>query len=197
MTSARISMHRLILTSTKFAGQSCELPDGTFTLGRSHENKIVIQHDSVSARHCEFLVHGAEVIVRERGSRNGTFINGTRVRAQGGVSHGQTLRFGAVEALMQIEMEPWEDDISETAYHAHCKFMKISAAGLPDLPRFPVIFTAREERPGNTTVGVAWVLRGSICPAPERLVESPSGRLPVACWIALAGLSLLVLLWFT
>lgn len=95
-------MPRLILTSPEFAHQSCDLPDGTWSVGRSQRSQIVVEDDSVSSDHCELVVYGAEVIVREHGSRNGTFVAGVRVKAQSGIRHGQCLRLGRIETMLTL-----------------------------------------------------------------------------------------------
>ena len=72
-------MPKLVFTQPEFAGQSCGLRDGIITIGRSRRNEIIIEENSVSSDHGDLLVHNQEVIVRERGSRNGIFVNGVRV----------------------------------------------------------------------------------------------------------------------
>src|ERR1044072_4823072 len=95
---------KLIFTSPDFVGQVGELPTGRTTVGRSAQNTLIIEDHSVSADHCEILVHGHEVIFREHGSSNGTWIDGKRVGGQLPAHNGQTVRFGAVEA--RIELPP-------------------------------------------------------------------------------------------
>ena len=133
-------MPRLILASPEFAHQSCELPDGAWTVGRGRRNQIVIHDDSVSTDHCELLVHGSEVIVCERGSSNGTYVDGVQVKAQSGVRHGQRLRLGRVELI--IELDPPTDE-GGTGVTAHDDYRRL--VGQPPLPvnpapPFPVIF---------------------------------------------------------
>jgi predicted component of type VI protein secretion system len=94
---------RLVFTQPEFDGQWCELMEGKMTVGRSSKNDIVIRDESVSAEHCEVMVNWNEVIVRERGSHNGTFVNEVRVPAQSGVKHGQTIRFGRVVARLELD----------------------------------------------------------------------------------------------
>jgi pSer/pThr/pTyr-binding forkhead associated (FHA) protein len=145
-------MPQLILTNPVHQRQSCFLPDGRFTLGRSSHNKIILQDDSVSAQHCELLVHGREVIVRDRNSRNGTFVNGTRVKSQHGVNHGQAVRFGTVEARIEIEPPPHDDDTAMTAFHHHRKAMRQLTQPPPDVSPLPISFTsANTNVPLNTT----------------------------------------------
>lgn len=134
-------MPRLILISPEFADQTCQLPDGTFALGRSPQNHIIVLGESVSAQHCELLVHGREVIVRERGSRNGTFVNGVRVKTQRGIYHGQLLRFGKVEARLEIEPPEDDDATSITAMDHYRSMMHRLKQPVAHLTSLPIIFT--------------------------------------------------------
>lgn len=121
-----------------FAGQSAELADGTVTLGRKPGNDLIVLDSSISARHCEFLVSGYEVIVRECGSRNGTFVNGHRVEAQSGVVHGERLRFGGVEAVLDIGEAAPEDQTDWTASAAHRRAREAVAAK-PQWRSYPTV----------------------------------------------------------
>ena len=92
-------MAKLIFTDKNHAGRIYELTLEKTTVGRSDQNILVISDGSLSALHCEILVNGPEVIVRDLGSRNGTFVNGAKLQNhQAQLKSGQTVRFGAVEA---------------------------------------------------------------------------------------------------
>lgn len=49
-------------------------------VGRSDECDLKLDHKSVSKLHCVLFCDGAQVIVRDLGSTNGTRVNGQRVR---------------------------------------------------------------------------------------------------------------------
>ena len=89
-------MPKLIFIDKNFSGQVYELVLEKTTVGRSDQNTLVIHDNSLSAAHCEILVNGPEVIVRDLNSRNGTFVDGSRLNKQSGVRSGQTVRFGSV-----------------------------------------------------------------------------------------------------
>jgi len=118
-------MAKLVFIDKNFAGQSYPLLlDRTF-VGRGEHNTLVLRDDSVSSRHCEILLHGAEVIVVDLDSRNGTYVNGVRLNKQSGVLSGQTIRFGKVEARLQLEASDEDSDGSEiTAVYAHGRAMR-------------------------------------------------------------------------
>ncbi len=134
---------RLILTSTGFESQSCGLPNGTHRVGRAPQNDIVIQDESISAEHCELLVHGVEVIVRELGSRNGTFVNGVQVKAQSGVLRRQVLRLGRVEATIEYPEIVEESSTDNTAVFTYRKVVGPLAESEPAPASLPVVFQPR------------------------------------------------------
>jgi pSer/pThr/pTyr-binding forkhead associated (FHA) protein len=85
-------------------------------VGRRPGNELVIVHPSVSDHHCELhTAWGPEVTVLDTGSKNGTFVDGARVSGQMLVRAGQSLRFGAVEARLEIRPEEWNDDTSSAS----------------------------------------------------------------------------------
>lgn len=133
-------MARLIVTSPEYLGQGCDLPDGRFPVGRAQRNMIVIPDSSISSDHCELMVHGNEVIVRDCGSRNGTFVNGHRVQSQAQVKHGQAIRLGNVDLRLELEGQlETQSFTSVTAFSA----LKAASRQLPlasDKPQFPVTF---------------------------------------------------------
>jgi pSer/pThr/pTyr-binding forkhead associated (FHA) protein len=48
-------------------------------LGRTEDNELPIDEASISSRHCVFVLSGADVIVRDLNSSNGTYVNGEPV----------------------------------------------------------------------------------------------------------------------
>src|SRR5436190_7634657 len=100
---------KLVFTGEHFTGQIYELSLEKITVGRGAHNTLVLRHRSVSHTHCEILIHGTEVIVRDLGSANGTFVNGIRVSEQSEVKSEQMLRFGSVQARLDLGF-PGEDD---------------------------------------------------------------------------------------
>jgi predicted component of type VI protein secretion system len=118
-------MAKLIFISSDFAGRTYELVLEKTTIGRGEKNTLVVRDGSVSASHCEILVFGPEVIVRDLGSANGTFVDGARLQGQTQVKSGQLLRFGNVEARLELApLRDNSDDSEMTAIHVHAKMMR-------------------------------------------------------------------------
>ncbi len=89
-------MARLVLLSEGFTGRSFDLKAEKATVGRVADNAFEIPEASVSSHHAELLLRGNELVVKDLGSTNGTFINGEKV-TDGVVKPGQILRLGMVE----------------------------------------------------------------------------------------------------
>jgi len=94
---------KLVFIGDPFDGRVYELTLERTGVGRGDHNALVIHAPSVSLTHCEILVHGPEVIVRDLGSANGTFVNGTRLQnQQAQLKSGQLVGFGPVEARLEL-----------------------------------------------------------------------------------------------
>src|SRR5260221_1978393 len=118
-------MAKLIFSGVHLPGRAYELVLEKTTVGRGDHNTLVIRDSSVSMAHCEILMHGSEIIVRDLDSSNGTFVNGIRLNKQSQVKSGQTVRFGSVEA--RLELDPGQDQPDETeitAIHTLGKIMR-------------------------------------------------------------------------
>lgn len=119
-------MAKLNFTSGKLAGRVYELVVEATKVGRGDANTLVIHDGSVSQNHCEILVNGPEVIVRDLGSSNGTFVNGGRLcDRQTQLLPGQEVRFGSVAARLELEETPTPDTATDvTAIHAHARYQR-------------------------------------------------------------------------
>jgi tetratricopeptide (TPR) repeat protein len=65
-----------------------------FTIGRGAENSLCVPATVVSRSHAELIRVGANYLLRDLGSTNGSFVNGDRV-AERMLNDGDTLRFGS------------------------------------------------------------------------------------------------------
>jgi pSer/pThr/pTyr-binding forkhead associated (FHA) protein len=95
-------MTRLIVKP--LGGQPAEaiaLKPGINRFGRGVQNHHVIDHSEVSESHCEILVEGEFVFVRDLESSNGTFIDGDLVK-ESALYSGQTLRIGLLEMVLEM-----------------------------------------------------------------------------------------------
>ena len=94
-------MSRLVVISDGLTGLSHELGGRWVTLGRSDKNAFQIVEKSISSQHCEVLLRGNELAVRDLRSTNGTFIDGKTI-SEAILRPGQILRLGLVELRLEI-----------------------------------------------------------------------------------------------
>ena len=93
-------MSKLVVLSEGFTGLTCELKADQTTVGRLEDNAFQISEPSVSSHHCELTRRGADLLVKDLNSTNGTFINGEKV-AEAVLKPGQILRLGQVEMRLE------------------------------------------------------------------------------------------------
>ncbi len=67
-----------IIAGNENVGKSYAI-DGTITIGRSHTNRIILKDSKVSRQHAEIKLRGAESILIDLNSSNGTLVNGQKV----------------------------------------------------------------------------------------------------------------------
>jgi pSer/pThr/pTyr-binding forkhead associated (FHA) protein len=95
-------MAKLVLLSTGMTGRTHELTVERTTVGRVEDNTFQIAEPSVSSHHCEILLRGTDVVIKDLNSTNGTFINGEKV-AESALKPGQILRLGQIEMRLEAE----------------------------------------------------------------------------------------------
>jgi ABC-type multidrug transport system ATPase subunit/pSer/pThr/pTyr-binding forkhead associated (FHA) protein/ABC-type transport system involved in multi-copper enzyme maturation permease subunit len=81
-----------------------QLQGGTISIGRTPDNKIVVPHPQVSARHAQIIDQGGSLFLEDLGSGNGTFVRGQRiVRGQRvPVQNGEKVYIGPMPLVIQI-----------------------------------------------------------------------------------------------
>ena len=98
-------MAKLVILSQGMAGRSHELKVDKTTIGRVDDNTFPIAEPSVSSHHCEILLRGADVVVHDLNSTNGTFINGNQITGEAVLKPGQVLKLGQIELKLEVEGE--------------------------------------------------------------------------------------------
>jgi pSer/pThr/pTyr-binding forkhead associated (FHA) protein len=93
-------MARLLVTSEGFRNKVIELKLGTNRFGRSPGNDFQIEHQTISACHCEIVLGDGHLLLRDCDSTNGTFVDGRQVQ-EAELLTGQTFRLGDVEFLVE------------------------------------------------------------------------------------------------
>lgn len=98
-------MAKLVILTQSLAGRSCDLTGERTTVGRVEDNAFQIAEPSVSSHHCEILLRGSDIVVKDLGSTNGSFINGEKI-TEGILKPGQTLRLGNIELKLDTPGAP-------------------------------------------------------------------------------------------
>ena len=95
-------MAKLVILTQGMTGRAQELNVDRTTIGRVEDNTFQIADPSVSSHHCEVLLRGGEVLIRDLNSTNGSFINEAQI-TESVLKPGQKLRLGQIELKLEAE----------------------------------------------------------------------------------------------
>jgi pSer/pThr/pTyr-binding forkhead associated (FHA) protein len=103
-------MAKLTVLSEGFNGLSFEVKSEKASIGRLEDNAFSISEPSVSSHHCEVWLKGDDVVVKDLGSTNGSFINELQLAAEkeAVLRPGQTLRLGQVQLRFETGLKQSE-----------------------------------------------------------------------------------------
>src|SRR5438552_19049984 len=101
-------MAKLVLLSAGMTGRTHELKVDKTTIGRVEDNTFQISEPSVSSHHCEVLLRGSDVVVRDLNSTNGTYIHGEKATES-------VIKPGQIVKLRQSEMRLETDTTAAAA----------------------------------------------------------------------------------
>ena len=99
---AIVSSHRVVLT---LEGRRVRLRNGANQVGRDETCEVFLDDVSVSRKHAELHVDGTAVTVEDQYSKNGTQVNGKRIKERTPVANGDTITFGNVITTIVIARE--------------------------------------------------------------------------------------------
>lgn len=89
---------QLVFLSGPLHGQSLPVTGDAITLGREETNSVVLNHASVSRKHCRIERTDEGILLSDLESKNGTFVNGVPVPSAL-LEHGTEIRIGSVRML--------------------------------------------------------------------------------------------------
>ena len=75
------------------AGREVIIPVAEFLIGRGEECHLRPRSDAISRRHCVIAVSDKQVVLRDLGSKNGSYVNGQRVEGSRVVQPGISCRW--------------------------------------------------------------------------------------------------------
>ena len=93
-------MPKLTVLTEGIEPTSFELAKEVTSVGRVEGNDIVLDHQSVSGSHGELVLRGQDVYIRDLGSTNGSYIDGSKV-AESPVQPGEVITFGEVQLKLE------------------------------------------------------------------------------------------------
>ena len=105
---------RLVVVAGGQIGQRIKLQGERMLVGRLNACDISLEHPKISRRHAEIVELGPQrFAVRDLGSQNGTFVNGSRVDDERVLRIGDKIRFGT-EVVVRVSIhDPIEEQLRE------------------------------------------------------------------------------------
>lgn len=119
-------------------------PAGRVEIGRGRECGLTVCTDDASRRHAEVYGEGGRFLVRDLGSKNGTFVNGERIGAPRTLEPGDRIEVGSNQITFCRTEGSLEGFLANPAGHETVVFAKSAArevfrGELAELPVFVVL----------------------------------------------------------
>ena len=83
-----------------------ELLEGANVLGRSNDCAVWIDSETVSRRHAQILVSQGTAMLEDLGSKNGTYLGGTKIDGPSRLSDGDEVSVGSVVLTLRVFQGP-------------------------------------------------------------------------------------------
>lgn len=94
---------RLVVTEGPDRGRRCEVGQDEVVIGSHIDCVLVLADEAVSGRHLAVRTEGGSIVVRDLGSRNGTWHDGERIKVRT-LEVGDTVRIA--RTTLRVEPEP-------------------------------------------------------------------------------------------
>jgi len=103
-----------VLKSIGDPSSSFPLLGDTITIGRGNTNSIPLADNACSSRHAQFIRDAQGWCIQDRGSLNGTFVNGQRIQPAESVylSQGDRILIGATELSFELDSAAATDSVA-------------------------------------------------------------------------------------
>ena len=101
-------------TTHDFVGQK-------LTVGRLGDNDVQLDEGSVSSHHAEVVLRDGGGVLVDKGSTNGTFLNGEQVTGEAALGEGDEIYFGndVVGKKIPEEMEKQKEKVKIAKFHPY------------------------------------------------------------------------------
>src|SRR5262249_17861277 len=97
----------LVCISGPFKDAEYPVTRVALTMGRGADNHVVMEEELASRYHAEFRLQDRQCVVRDLGSRNGTWVNGERT-AKRALRHNDLIRIGSSTFIYKERRDPRE-----------------------------------------------------------------------------------------
>lgn len=88
---------KLVVANGKNVGQEIPVTGPKFLIGRADDCQLRPRSDVISRYHCVILVEEEFLVVRDFGSKNGTYVNDEQIMGEQELHDGDRLRVGQLE----------------------------------------------------------------------------------------------------
>lgn len=110
------TMYLVIRSGTALGTIYTLQPGQVATVGRAQTNRVVVPDDVCSRTHCEVFSIGGKWFVRDRGSRNGTSVDGHLIKGDVELKTGKSFQIGTtILGLTHDTNFPFSDELGRTA----------------------------------------------------------------------------------
>ncbi|MDR1923153.1 MAG: FHA domain-containing protein [Planctomycetaceae bacterium] len=96
---------QLVVAGGSKAGQVIPISGAKFIIGRADDCNLKPRSELISRYHCAIVSEDGYAAVRDLGSKNGVFINGTRVSTEQELKHGDKLSVGPLEFFVHLSVD--------------------------------------------------------------------------------------------
>ena len=163
-------MYKLTVIAGPNRGTSYAIQNESVTVGRQSGNTVVLASSKVSKQHCAFETSGAEIIVKDLGSSNGTFVNGIltklkKLKAGDRISVGEYV-FELVEPKKIVKAAPAVSGLGQSFEFSGEKKLVPGGtmSGLPGMGMPGPMGTASKEAPKDLKGRVIWFFENQFMP---------------------------------
>ena len=150
---------QLKVVNGKQSGQLITINRPKFMIGRAEDCQLKSRNELISRYHCVILTEEGYVGVRDLGSRNGVFVNGSRIEEETELHNGDTLTIGPLEfeTLISVAMstgkKPKVESIAEVvARTVEQSSLAAAAKGGDDVSNWLLSEEAAEASPVEPTI---------------------------------------------
>jgi predicted component of type VI protein secretion system len=158
-------------------GKQVEVPLGTLTVGRAEDSDLIIASTRVSRHHCEFLNEANRVVVRDKGSGNGTLVNGVKA-PEHILAPGDEVQIGPLTFAVEIDgkRQKAASPVARPAAQAKAAPKPAARGAVP--PKAPVAKPVSGGKPGGPAIPARRTASDDILASLERLAagKKPAGK---------------------